>query len=124
MAARRACTGSRSWSAPSLHPDPDPNNDVYCGNRTGRFFGLWRHTQPEGELRLKLLAAEPRQFHRFSDIDGALTPGERETRLCGPRERPWYEAGSASTSHTWTAICIDFRTSEPSATRCCAAVPA
>ena len=44
------------------------------------------------------------------------TPSERETRLCGPREQPWYEAGSAGTSHTGTAICIDFRTFERVAT--------
>ena len=113
--AEMAALRSRFWIATSLHLDP--NNYVYYGNRVGQFFGLWRHSQQEGELRLKLLAAEPRQFYRFRDIDGALTPSVRETRIYDPRERPWYKAGAASTSHTWTAIYIDFRTSELVATR-------
>ena len=34
-----------------------------------------------------------------------------------PRVRPWYKAGAANLSHTWTSIYIDFRTTELVATR-------
>jgi diguanylate cyclase (GGDEF)-like protein len=106
---------SRFWIATSLHLDP--NNYVYYGDRAGHFFGLWRHSARDAELRLKLRADEPRGFFRFSEIDGALAAPTRETKLYDPRERPWYKAGAQSESHTWTAIYIDFRTSELVATR-------
>ncbi len=113
--AEMASLRSRFWIATSLHLDP--NNYVYYGNRSGQFFGLWRHSQQDGELRLKFKADEPRQLFRFTGIDGGLSAAVRETRLFDPRERPWYKAGAGNSSHTWTAIYIDFRTSELVATR-------
>jgi diguanylate cyclase (GGDEF)-like protein len=106
---------SRFWIATSLHLDP--NNYVYYGNRLGQFFGLWRHSAEEGELRTKLQAEAPRGFQRFTGINGAPTPPVPETRVFDPRVRPWYKAGAASPAHTWTSIYIDFRTSELVATR-------
>ena len=106
---------SRFWIATSLHLDP--NNYVYYGNRAGQFFGLWRHSAQDGELRLKLKPEARREFFRFTEIDGALSAAVAETRAYEPRERPWYKAGAGSQSHTWTAIYIDFRTSELVATR-------
>ncbi len=106
---------SRFWIATSLHLDP--NNYVYYGNRQGQFFGLWRHSVQDGELRIKLKAEEPRGFQRFSGINGALAAPQLETRVFDPRVRPWYKAGAAKLSHTWTSIYIDFRTSELVATR-------
>jgi hypothetical protein len=106
---------SRFWIATSLHLDP--NNYVYYGNRLGQFFGLWRHSLQDGELRIKRQAEAPRGFQRFSGINGALAAPQLETRVFDPRVRPWYKAGAASPSHTWTSIYIDFRTSELVATR-------
>ena len=113
--ADMAALRSRFWIATSLHLDP--NNYVYYGNRAGQFFGLWRHSAQDGELRLKLAPEAMREFFRFSEIDGALAPPVAETRLYDPRERPWYKAGANSLWHTWTAIYIDFRTAELVATR-------
>jgi diguanylate cyclase (GGDEF)-like protein len=113
--AEMAALRSRFWIATSLHLDP--NNYVYYGSRAGQFFGLWRHSAQDGELRLKLAPEAPREFFRFSEIDGALSAPVPETRLYDPRERPWYKAGANSLSHTWTAIYIDFRTAELVATR-------
>ena len=113
--ADMAALRSRFWIATSLHLDP--NNYVYYGNRAGQFFGLWRHSQQDGELRLQLKPDEPRQIQRFSELNGALSIPVRETRLYDPRERPWYKAGASSPSHIWTAIYIDFRNAELVATR-------
>ena len=106
---------SRFWIATSLHLDP--NNYVYYGNRQGQFFGLWRHSAQEGELRIKLQAELARNFYRFTGINGALSAPALETRVFDPRVRPWYKAGAANLSHTWTSIYIDFRTTELVATR-------
>jgi len=105
----------RFWIATSLHLDP--NNYVYYGNRQGQFFGLWRHSVEEGELRIKLKGDATRGFQRFSGINGPLGAPALETRVFDPRVRPWYKAGAANPSHTWTSIYIDFRTSELVATR-------
>lgn len=106
---------TRFWIATTLHIDP--NNYVYYGSRQGQFFGLWRDSLTEGELRLKLRAEEPREIMRFTGIHGELGEPRRETRMFEPRERPWYKAGEGSTHHTWTSIYIDFRTAELVATR-------
>ncbi len=106
---------SRFWIATSLHLDP--NNYVYYGNQSGQFFGLWRHSLQDGELRLKLKAEAPREFFKFKEIGGELSAPVPETRIFDPRARPWYQAGASSPSHTWTAIYIDFRTTELVATR-------
>ena len=113
--AEMAALRSRFWIATSLHLDP--NNYVYYGSRAGQFFGLWRHSAQDGELRLKLKPEALREFFRFSEIDGPLSAPVPEARLYDPRERPWYKAGANSQSHTWTAIYIDFRTAELVATR-------
>jgi diguanylate cyclase (GGDEF)-like protein len=115
VGAAMSALRSRFWIATSLHMDP--NNYAYYGNRAGQFFGLYRYSVKDAELRLKLKADETRQIARFTDIDGALAPAVRETRPYDPRARPWYKAGASNNSHTWTAIYIDFRTSELVATR-------
>jgi diguanylate cyclase (GGDEF)-like protein len=105
----------RFWIATSLHLDP--NNYVYYGNRAGQFFGLWRHSRSEGELRVKLKADEPRSISSFVGLDGALGEGVTESSVYDPRLRPWYKAGQTHSTHTWTSIYIDYRTSELVATR-------
>jgi hypothetical protein len=42
---------TRFWLATSVHRDP--NNYAYYGDRNGKFFGLWRHSETEAELRLR-----------------------------------------------------------------------
>ncbi len=106
---------SRFWIATSLHLDP--NNYVYYGNRQGQFFGLWRHSESEGELRLKLKAEQPRTLQRFVGLEGALAAPTTEASIYDPRVRPWFEAGQANQSHTWTSIYIDYRNAELVATR-------
>jgi diguanylate cyclase (GGDEF)-like protein len=106
---------SRFWIATSLHLDP--NNYVYYGNQSGQFFGLWRHSVTEAELRLKTKAEAAREISRFSDINGVLGVPTLETRIYDPRERPWYQAAATKPTHVWTSIYIDFVTSELVATR-------
>jgi diguanylate cyclase (GGDEF)-like protein len=105
----------RFWIATSLHTDP--NDYVYYGSRSGQFFGVKRLSKHEAELRVKLAVAEPRRISRVVDIDGPERFLSEEPRLFEPRERPWFKAGLSATSHTWTAVYIDFRTNELVATR-------
>jgi diguanylate cyclase (GGDEF)-like protein len=105
----------RFWVATSLHTDP--NDYVYYGSRAGQFFGLKRLSASEGEVRVKTAPAQLRRLSRFAGIDGGETFMSDETRLYEPRERPWFKAGESATSHTWTAVYIDFRTNELVATR-------
>ncbi|MFT3665234.1 diguanylate cyclase domain-containing protein [Piscinibacter sp.] len=105
----------RFWIATTLHIDP--NNYVYYGSRQGQFFGLWRDSLSEAELRLRLDAGEARRIMRFTGIHGALGEAKREERIFEPRERPWYKAGESSPHSTWTAIYIDFRNADLVATR-------
>jgi diguanylate cyclase len=106
---------SRFWIATSLHLDP--NNYVYYGNRGGQFLGLWRFNVLDAELRVKWKPEQPRDLYRFKGINGKLAAPKAEEKLFEPRGRPWYKAGENNVSHTWTAIYIDFRTSELVATR-------
>jgi diguanylate cyclase (GGDEF)-like protein len=106
---------SRFWIATSLHIDP--NNYVYYGNRQGQFFGLWRHSLEEGQLRLKFKPEAPRTLQEFTGLDGKLSAAVSETSVYDPRVRPWYKAGQAAQSQTWTSIYIDYRTTDLVATR-------
>lgn len=106
---------TRFWIATSLHLDP--NNYVYYGSRSGQSFGVWRFSQQEAELRVKVRAADPRRLYRFSGINGALGPQSLEATIFDPRTRPWYRAGATTNSDTWTSVYIDFRSAELVATR-------
>jgi diguanylate cyclase (GGDEF)-like protein len=106
---------SRFWIATSLHLDP--NNYVYYGNRLGQSFGVWRFSQQDAELRVKVRAEDPRRLYRFTGINGALGPQTLEPTIFEPRTRPWYKAGATTQSDTWTSVYIDFRTAELVATR-------
>ena len=107
---------TRFWLATSVHRDP--NNYAYYGDRNGHFFGLWRHSATDAELRLRTAGEGPRTIYRFSGIDGELLDPVRETRIFEPRQRPWFTSGrSAASSNTWTAVYIDFKTEELVATR-------
>jgi diguanylate cyclase (GGDEF)-like protein len=106
---------TRFWLATSVHRDA--NNYAYYGDRSGHFFGLWRHSESDAELRLRNTGDGPRTIYRFSGIAGELSDPVRETRIFEPRERPWFKSGESSTMHTWTSVYIDFKTEELVATR-------
>lgn len=106
---------TRFWLATSVHRDP--NNYAYYGNRRGQFFGLWRFTETEAELRLRTDASAPRSIYRFSHINGPLGEPMPESRIFEPRDRPWYKAGQETAHQTWTAVYIDFKTLELVSTR-------
>lgn len=106
---------TRFWLATSVHRDP--NNYAYYGDRHGRFFGLWRFSESEAELRLRTEGRGPRQIFHFSGIQGALQSPAPEERIFDPRERPWFRAAQGSATPTWTSVYIDFKTAELVATR-------
>ena len=106
---------TRFWLATTIHRDP--NNYAYYGNRKGHFFGLWRYSETEAELRLRLDDAKPRSIYRYSSMRGALKDPVLEERMFDPRERPWYKAGQGASNQTWTAIYIDFKTLQLVSTR-------
>lgn len=105
---------TRFWLATSVHRDP--NNYAYFGDRHGRFFGLWRHSASEAELRLRLKGEGARAIRRFEGINGALGAPTIESRVYDPRERLWFKAGQ-SQANAWTAVYIDFKTEELVCTR-------
>jgi diguanylate cyclase (GGDEF)-like protein len=115
VAEQQTALRTRFWLATSVHRDP--NNYAYYGDREGHFFGLWRHSEDEAELRLRLSGSGPRMIHRFAGIDGPLHEPVAEQRIFDPRDRPWFKAGQVSAQPTWTSIYIDFKTDELVATR-------
>ena len=106
---------TRFWLATSVHLDP--NNYAYYGDRRGHFFGLWRFSATQAEMRLRTDGQSPRRLYRFEGIRGALGPAVSESRIFDPRSRPWFKAGESKAVQTWTSIYIDFKTSELVATR-------
>lgn len=106
---------TRFWLATTVHRDP--NNYAYYGDVDGQFFGLWRFSEDEAELRLRLQGQGPRTLARFTGIAGELRELQPEPRVFEPRERPWFKVGQGSEQHSWTAVYIDFRTLELVATR-------
>jgi diguanylate cyclase (GGDEF)-like protein len=106
---------TRFWLATSVHRDP--NNYAYYGDKNGHFFGLWRYSQNEAELRLQTQAGQPRKIYQFSGIKGALSQAKSETAIYDARKRPWFEAGQGTSSQTWTSIYVDYKTLELVGTR-------
>ncbi len=106
---------TRFWLATSVHLEP--NNYAYYGNRSGQFFGLYRFSEAEAELRLRLEGEPMRSTYHYKGIRGALGTGQPESRVYDPRERPWYKAGQGTADQTWTSIYIDFKTLQLVGTR-------
>ncbi len=106
---------TRFWLATSVHREL--NNYAYYGDVSGHFFGLWRESADQAQLRLRLDAVGPRTLWRLQGIHGTPTDPVPEQRIFEPRERPWYRAAADARTETWTSIYIDFRTSELVATR-------
>jgi diguanylate cyclase (GGDEF)-like protein len=115
IGASMADLRTRFWLATSVHRDP--HNYAYYGDRNGHFFGLWRYSDTEAELRLRYQSTGPRSILRFSGINGSLDMPRVESNIFDPRERPWYKAGQSANQHTWTSIYIDFKTLELIGTR-------
>ena len=84
----------RFWLATSVHRDP--NNYAYYGDRDGRFIGLWRSSENEAELRLRIEGSGPRSLYHYDGIGGVLGQPDVEKRIFEPRDRPWYKTGAAS----------------------------
>lgn len=106
---------TRFWQATSVHREL--NNYAYYGDEQGHFFGLWRDSETDAQLRLRTQGEGPRTLYRFSGIHGPLTQPVPEEKIFDPRQRPWYAAGRTANGATWTSIYIDFRTNELVATR-------
>jgi diguanylate cyclase (GGDEF)-like protein len=101
---------TRFWLATSVHRDP--NNYAYYGDQRGHFFGLWRDSETQAELRLRFSDQGPRHIRRFTGMAGEPEPAAWEARVFEPRERPWYRAGQSQSGAAWTPVYIDFKTSE------------
>jgi diguanylate cyclase (GGDEF)-like protein len=106
---------TRFWLATSVHRDP--NNYAYYGDNKGHFFGLWRFSETEAELRMRTDATAPRKIYHFTGIRGVLDKPSPESQMYDPRERPWFKAGQSNSIQTWTSIYIDFKTLELVGTR-------
>jgi diguanylate cyclase (GGDEF)-like protein len=106
---------TRFWQATSVHREL--NNYAYYGDEQGHFFGLWRDSDQDAQLRLRTDAHSPRSLYTFRGIRGPLGVPTLEDKVFEPRERPWYQAGRSTANATWTSIYIDFRTSGLVATR-------
>jgi hypothetical protein len=96
-AAALAALRARFWSATSIHRNP--NNDAFYGDREGRFYGLYRHSLTEGEIRLRGRGEGARSILRFAGIDGPSKPKLVEARIFEPRERPWFTAARNAAGH-------------------------
>jgi hypothetical protein len=105
----------RFWLATSINRDA--NNYAYYGNNKGHFFGLWRDSATEAELRLRTDDRSTRQIYRYATLYGALHPAALEERIFDPRERPWFKVGQSAAGHTWTGVYVDFKTQQLVATR-------
>lgn len=106
---------TRFWLATSVHREL--NNYAYYGDVSGHFFGLWRESADQAQLRLRLDGSGPRTLWGLQGIHGVPTDPVPEQKIFEPRERPWYRAAADARTETWTSIYIDFRTSELVATR-------
>lgn len=115
IASELGALRTRFWLATSVARNP--NNYAYYGDRDGHFFGLWRHSQREAELRLRTAGQGPRSVRRFTGIDGPLGAPVIEARVFEPRERPWYRVGLSAPEGAWSPIYIDFKTGELVVTR-------
>ncbi len=106
---------TRFWLATSINRDA--NNYAYYGNNKGHFFGLWRDSSTEAELRLRTDNRSSRQIFHYTTLYGELRPAALEERLFDPRERPWFKAGQRAPGHAWTGVYVDFKTRQLVATR-------
>lgn len=106
---------TRFWQATSVHREL--NNYAYYGDEQGHFFGLWRDSADEAQVRLRTDGQGPRTLYKVRGIRGPLTEPTREERVFEPRERPWYRASRDQGREVWTSIYIGFRTEDLVATR-------
>ncbi|KZN14300.1 diguanylate cyclase domain-containing protein [Marinomonas sp. TW1] len=106
---------TRLWTASSLYLDP--NNYVYYGNRAGQAIGLYRDSIDSGELRVKFVPEELRNFYAIDGINSEPLFSSVEDKIFDPRVRPWFQAGWSNVNDIWTSVYIDFRTNNLVATR-------
>ena len=108
---------TRFWTATTLHTDP--NDYVYYGNTLGQSYGLKRLENNKAEVRIKLDPRKPREYFSFSGINGQQSYVKTEDAVFDPRIRPWFTSGQQreQQNHTWTAVYVDFATSDLVVTR-------
>jgi len=108
---------TRFWTATTLHTDP--NDYVYYGNTLGQSYGLKRLEGNKAEVRVKLDPRKPREYFSFSGINGEQSYVKTESAVFDPRIRPWFTSGQQRErqNHTWTAVYVDFATSDLVVTR-------
>lgn len=106
---------TRFWTATSIHRDA--SNYVYYGNRQGQFFGLWRHSEQDAELRYKLKPEDSRTIAQVKGMNGVAPESRVESKKYDPRLRPWYRAALESDNHVWTDVYLDFSSLELVVTR-------
>lgn len=105
----------RFWTATSLYPES--NNYVYYGNINGQSFGLMRHSNQRAEIRLRTRENQVRDIYSLYKINGEPEYDYSEDRVFDPRNRPWFKTVQQIQHHTWTAVYVDFSSTDLVVTR-------
>ncbi|MFG1487705.1 cache domain-containing protein, partial [Oceanospirillum sp. HFRX-1_2] len=105
----------RFWTATSLYPES--NNYVYYGNIRGQGYGLSRHPNQQAEIRMRTRENQARDIYSLSKIDGVPEYSRNEDRIFDPRSRPWFKTVQQIQHHTWTAVYVDFSSTDLVVTR-------
>lgn len=106
---------TRFYTAASIFTDP--SDYVYYGNEAGQGIGVQKLVDGSAQIRLKLDAKLPRDFYLINGINGVPEYRFGESTVFDPRSRVWYQLGRDAAHHTWTAVYLDYGTSQLVVTR-------
>lgn len=112
---QRAELITRFYTAASIFTDP--SDYVYYGNEAGQGIGVQKLVDGSAQIRLKLDAQQPRDFYLINGINGVPEYRFTENSIFDPRSRIWYQLGRKAARHTWTAVYLDYGTSQLVVTR-------